>query len=250
MIIRRKLSLRGAARHLPTALFGAAALLAAGLVLGSVAHSVAETALAIPAPAVDEPVAPGATSEKAVLSGGCFWGVQAVFQHVKGVEQVLSGYSGGAKDTASYEIVSGGRTGHAESVEITFDPRVVSYGTILRVYFSVAHNPTELNRQGPDVGTQYRSAIFAANDTQKRVAEAYVAQLDKAGVFAHPIATKISQLDAFYAAEAYHQDYATLHPENPYISYYDLPKVENLSRLFPELYRPKAKLVTLGRAVD
>ncbi len=237
-----------ARRHLSQLFCGA--LLAAGMTFGPIAHSVAETAVVAPAPALDEPVESGRDSEKAVLAGGCFWGVQAVFQHVKGVERVVSGYSGGAKETASYKKVSTGSTGHAESVEITFDPRIVSYGTILRVYFSVAHDPTERDRQGPDVGSQYRSAIFTVSPAQKLVADAYVAQLDKAGVFAHPIATSISALGAFYPAEAYHQDYATLHPENGYIAYNDLPKIDNLSRLFPSLYRPKAKLVTASGAVD
>ncbi len=225
-------------------------LLALGVTLGLMAHGAAETAVVIPAPATDEPAPVGAASETAVLSGGCFWGVQAVFQHVKGVHRVVSGYSGGAKETATYDKVSSGRTGHAESVEITFDPRLVSYGTILQIYFSVAHNPTERDRQGPDTGTQYRSAIFAANDAQKEIAEAYVAQLDKAKVFPQPIVTKISPLTAFYPAEDYHQDYATRHPENPYIAFNDLPKVDNLSRLFPALYTPKAKLVTAGSAVN
>ncbi len=235
-------------RHLSQLFIGT--MLAAGITFGPIAHSIAEPAIVAPAPALDEPVPSGATSEKAVLAGGCFWGVQGVFQHVKGVQQVVSGYSGGAKDTASYNMVSTGRTGHAESVEITFDPRVVSYGTILQVYFSVAHDPTERDRQGPDVGSQYRSEIFTANAAQKQVADAYVAQLSRAGVFAHPIETRISTLAAFYPAEAYHQDYATLHPDNGYIAYNDLPKIDNLSRLFPSLYRPKAKLVTASGAVD
>lgn len=199
---------------------------------------------------MDEPISPNTVSEKTVLSGGCFWGVQAVFQHVKGVSRVISGYSGGTKETASYEMVSTGNTGHAESVEVTFDPRLVSYGTILQVYFSVAHNPTELNRQGPDSGPQYRSAIFAVNDTQKQVAEVYVTQLNTAGTFGRPVVTEIKPLAGFYPAEDYHQDYATRHPENPYIAYNDLPKVSNLSRLFPALYSPKAKLVTAGAALD
>jgi peptide-methionine (S)-S-oxide reductase len=224
--------------------------LALGASLALTAHSGAETAVVIPAPAMDEPAQKTAASETAVLSGGCFWGVQAVFQHVKGVHRVVSGYSGGAKDTATYEKVSTGDTGHAESVEITFDPRLVSYGTILQVYFSVAHNPTELNRQGPDTGTQYRSAIFVENEAQKHVAEAYIAQLDKTGVFGRPIVTKVSPLVGFYPAEDYHQDYATRHPENPYIAYNDLPKVENLSRLFPALYTPEAKLVAASEAVN
>ena len=172
-----------------------------------------------------------------MLAGGCFWGVQAVFQHTKGVTKAVSGYAGGAKDTAHYQVVSSGRTGHAESVQVTFDPRQISFGRILQIYFSVAHDPTELNRQGPDEGTQYRSAIFFANPEQQRVAQAYIAQLDKAGTFKQPIVTQLTQFSAFYPAEAYHQDYATMHPENPYIYYNDLPKVENLKKLFPDLYR-------------
>ena len=200
------------------------------------AASGGEKAVVIPAPAIDEP-AGGQTGEKIVLAGGCFWGVQAVFQHVNGVSRVVSGYAGGGEKDAVYEIVSSGRTGHAESVEITFDPKVVSYGTILQVYFSVAHNPTELNRQGPDVGTQYRSAIFVASPEQRKVAEAYIAQLDQAHAYDKPIVTKVDDLKAFYAAEDYHQDYATLHPTQPYIAYYDRPKVENLKNLFPALSR-------------
>jgi peptide-methionine (S)-S-oxide reductase len=196
----------------------------------------APAATLIPAPTVDAaPRDDG--SQTAVIAGGCFWGIQAVFQHVKGVTRVLAGYSGGAKGTAAYETVSSGRTGHAESVEIMFDPHQVSYGRILQIYFSVAHDPTELNRQGPDVGTQYRSAIFYANDDQKRVAQAYVAQLTHAGVYSRPIVTKLGPLVAFYPAEAYHQDYAVLHPNNPYIATYDLPKLGELKRLFPNLYR-------------
>ncbi len=225
-----------------TWLFGSA-LLISGLFLWPFAPSAAETAMAVPPLQLAEAKPTAATSEKVVLAGGCFWGVQGVFQHVKGVTNVISGYAGGKKETAQYELVSSGDTGHAESVEITFDPRVISYGTILQIYFSVAHDPTQLNRQGPDRGTQYRSAIFVANDTQKRIAEAYIAQLGKAGVFQRPIVTHLEPLDAFYPAEPYHQDYATLHPNNPYIAYNDLPKIENLSRLFPNLYRPKPKLV-------
>lgn len=194
-----------------------------------------EKAVVVPAPAVDEPAT--SSSEKAVLAGGCFWGVQAVFQHINGVSRAVSGYAGGEARDAHYEIVSSGRTGHAEAVEIMFDPKVVSYGTILQVYFSVAHNPTELNRQGPDVGPQYRSAIFVASAEQRKVAEAYIAQLDKAHVYDRPIATKVDDLKAFYAAEDYHQDYATLHPTQPYIAFYDRPKVENLKSLFPALAR-------------
>jgi peptide-methionine (S)-S-oxide reductase len=203
----------------------------------------AESATPLPPPAVDTPVAATEASATAVLAGGCFWGVQAVFQHVKGVSEVLSGYSGGAKDTAEYEVVSTGTTGHAESVQIKFDPRQISYGRILQIYFSVAHNPTELNRQGPDAGTQYRSAIFFADAAQQNVAQAYIAQLDKAHAFKDPIVTKLTPFTAFYPAEKYHQDYATLHPDNPYIYYNDLPKVENLKHLFPDLYREQPVLV-------
>jgi peptide-methionine (S)-S-oxide reductase len=196
----------------------------------------APTATLMPAPTVDAALR-DERSQTAVIAGGCFWGIQAVFQHVEGVTRVLAGYSGGAKDTAAYEIVSTGRTGHAESVEIMFDPHQISYGRILQIYFSVAHDPTELNRQGPDAGTQYRSAIFYANDDQKRVAQSYIAQLTHAGVYPRPIVTKLSPLIAFYPAEAYHQDYAVLHPGNPYIATYDLPKLADLKRLFPNLYR-------------
>jgi peptide-methionine (S)-S-oxide reductase len=203
----------------------------------------AESAAVVPAPAVDQPAPAGESSQTAVLAGGCFWGVQAVFQHTKGVTQALSGYAGGSKETAKYDIVSSGRTGHAESVQIKFDPRQISYGKILQIYFSVAHDPTQLNRQGPDVGTQYRSAIFYGDETQKRIAEAYIAQLDKAHVFKRPIVTKLSQLAGFYPAEDYHQDYATLHPYAPYILFNDLPKVENLKQLFADTYRDQPVLV-------
>jgi len=209
--------------------------------------SCAESATTIPAPKLDEPAA-ASGSETAVLAGGCFWGVQAVFQHVKGVTQVLSGYAGGQSSTAQYDTVSSGRTGHAESVKITFDPHKVSYGRILQIYFSVAHDPTQLNRQGPDSGTQYRSAIFAMNDQQKSVAQQYVAQLDRAGVYAHPIATRIDPFNGFYPAEDYHQDYATLHPNQPYIAFNDLPKVENLKRLYPDLYQATPVLVVATHA--
>jgi peptide-methionine (S)-S-oxide reductase len=210
---------------------------------------VAQAATLIPAPSVD--AAPDdARSQTAVVAGGCFWGIQAVFQHVKGVTRVLAGYSGGAKDAAAYETVSTGRTGHAESVQIIFDPHQVSYGRILQIYFSVAHDPTELNRQGPDVGTQYRSAIFYANDDQKRVAQSYIAQLTHAGVYPHPIVTKLGPLVAFYPAEAYHQDYALLHPTNPYIATYDLPKVDDLKRLFPDLYRERPVTVAVATNPD
>jgi len=211
-------------------------------------HVGAEPAVLIPAPAVDAPKdqpKPGAPElQTVVLAGGCFWGVQAVFQHVKGVSQAISGYAGGTRDTASYEVVSSGRTAHAESVQVTFDPRQISYGRILQIYFSVAHDPTQLNRQGPDSGPQYRSAIFYRDDSQKSIAQAYIAQLDKAGVFKRPIVTQLSALTEFYPAEAYHQDYATLHPSSPYIAYNDLPKVENLQHVFAEIYRETPILVS------
>jgi peptide-methionine (S)-S-oxide reductase len=211
-------------------------------------HVGAEPAVMIPAPAIDAPKEPSKAGAPAlqtvVLAGGCFWGVQAVFQHVKGVSQAISGYAGGTKDTASYEVVSSGRTGHAESVQVTFDPRQISYGRILQIYFSVAHDPTQLNRQGPDSGPQYRSAIFYRDDSQKSIAQAYIVQLDKAGVFKHPIVTQMSALTEFYPAEAYHQDYATLHPSSPYIAFNDLPKVENLQRVFADIYRETPILVS------
>jgi peptide-methionine (S)-S-oxide reductase len=216
---------------------------AAMLWLGPPARGLAETATTLPPPALSENLPDGVVTEKVVLAGGCFWGVQAVFQHLNGVAKALSGYAGGSADTADYETVSTGRTGHAESVEITFDPRVVSLGTILQVYFSVAHDPTQLDRQGPDVGTQYRSEIFATTAQQKAVADAYIAQLGQAHAFARPIVTRTGMLQGFYPAEAYHQDYATLHPDSPYIAWNDLPKVENLQRMFPTLYRSKPMLV-------
>jgi len=197
----------------------------------------AEPAVVIPPPALDETVPAGTASQSVVLAGGCFWGVQAIFQHTKGVTSAVSGYAGGEQQTAHYEMVGSGRTGHAESVKVTFDPRQISYGKILQIYFSVAHNPTELNRQGPDYGTQYRSAIFYASDEQKRVASAYIAELDKAGVFREPIVTRLEPLHGFYPAENYHQDFAVLHPSYPYIVFNDLPKVENLKRLFAADYR-------------
>ena len=212
--------------------------------------SCAESATVIPAPAIDESAAPAPGQETAVLAGGCFWGVQAVFQHMKGVSMVVSGYAGGARQTAEYRTVGTGQTGHAESVQITFDPRVVSYGRILQVYFSVAHDPTQLNRQGPDSGTQYRSAIFAKDEQQRRIAQQYIAQLDKAGVFHRPIVTRIDDFKGFYPAEDYHQDFATLHPDHPYIAYNDLPKVENFKRFFPDLYQPKPVLVGVAHAAN
>jgi peptide-methionine (S)-S-oxide reductase len=190
----------------------------------------------IPAPAIDE-AAGAATSETAVLAGGCFWGVQGVFQHVEGVTSAVSGYAGGEKETAQYRVVGTGTTGHAESVRVTFDPRKISYGRILQIHFSVAHDPTELNRQGPDTGTQYRSAIFPANAEQARIAKAYIAQLNRARVFDSAIVTKVEPDKMFYSAEDYHQDYLVHHPNNPYIVINDLPKVGELQRLFPEIYR-------------
>jgi peptide-methionine (S)-S-oxide reductase len=202
-----------------------------------------EAAVELPAPALDNPKAAGPV-QTAVLAGGCFWGVQGVYQYTKGVKKVLSGYSGGDKSTAEYEKVGTGRTGHAESVEIVFDPKEISYGDILRIYFSVAHDPTQLDRQGPDVGTQYRSAIFFADAQQKKIAEAYIAQLDRARVFRKPIVTRVDPLKGFYPAEAYHQDFMILNPRYPYIVINDLPKVANLKRLFPGQYREKPVMTT------
>jgi peptide-methionine (S)-S-oxide reductase len=193
----------------------------------------------LPSPIVDDAVATAKSQQTAVIAGGCFWGIQAVFQHVKGVISATSGYSGGTADTAEYEKVSSGDTGHAESVKITYDPSQITYGQLLKVFFSVAHDPTELNRQGPDTGTQYRSSIFYSTEDQKRIAEAYIVQLDKAKVFSRPIVTQVVGLKAFYPAEAYHQDYVTLHPDNPYIVYNDAPKVAHLQQEFPDLYKNK-----------
>jgi peptide-methionine (S)-S-oxide reductase len=199
----------------------------------------AERAVSLPAPAVDIPASASKGPQTAVFAGGCFWGVEAVFRHVKGVSSAVSGYAGGAAKTADYDAVSSGTTGHAESVKVTYDPAQVSYGQLLTVFFSVAHDPTQLNRQGPDTGTQYRTAIFTTGDEQKRVAQAYVAQLDKAKVFGRPIVTEIVPLPAFYPAEAYHQNYLALHPTQPYIVFNDLPKVANLKSQFPALYTEK-----------
>ncbi len=220
----------------------------AGLTLGAAALALwqapalsAEEAVKIPPPALDEKATAG--TEKAVFAGGCFWGVQGVFQHVKGVRQAVSGYAGGAGKDAEYETVGTGATGHAESVEITYDPSQVTYGQLLQVYFSVAHNPTELNYQGPDRGTQYRSTVFAQNAEQKQITERYIAQLDKARLFSGPIVTTIETGKAFYPAEDYHQDFLTRNPTYPYIVYNDLPKIENLKTLFPTLYSDKPVLV-------
>lgn len=190
----------------------------------------------LPAPATDIPAASVRGPQTAVFAGGCFWGVEAVFRHVKGVSSAVSGYAGGMAVKPTYEQVGTGKTGHAESVEVTYDPAQVSYGQLLAVFFSVAHDPTQLDRQGPDYGTQYRSAIFYQNDEQKRVAEAYVAQLDKAKTFGSPIVTQIAKLPAFWPAEAYHQNYLALHPTQPYIVYNDLPKLGALQKEWPELY--------------
>jgi len=200
----------------------------------------AEDAVIIPPPATD---AQASGPQTAVIAGGCFWGVQGVFQHTAGVISAVSGYSGGSKATADYNMVSTGSTGHAEAVQIKYDPSKISYGKILQIFFSVVHDPTQLNRQGPDTGPQYRSAIFTANDEQKKVAEAYIAQLNAAKVYKKPIVTKVGALEAFYPAEAYHQDYLTLHPNQPYIAYNDIPKVEALKKVFAENYIEKPTLV-------
>jgi len=199
--------------------------------------AIADTPL--PAPSVDVAKASTAGPQTAVFAGGCFWGVEAVFRHVNGVSRAVSGYAGGKTQRPTYEMVSSGMTGHAEAVEVTFDPAQVSYGQLLRVFFSVAHDPTELNRQGPDVGTQYRSAIFYVNGEQRRVAEAYIAQLGAAKAFPGPIVTQVASLTAFYPAEAYHQNYLALHPTEPYIVYNDLPKLDALKAQFPSLYAKK-----------
>jgi peptide-methionine (S)-S-oxide reductase len=216
-----------------------AVLLAASLLAATACNAKAGTATPVPAPAVDAPRASAPSKQTTVIAGGCFWGIQAVFQHVKGVISATSGYSGGTKKNPDYELVSSGTTGHAESVQIVFDPSQVTYGELLRVFFSVAHDPTELNRQGPDQGTQYRSVIFYSSDEQKHIAEAYIAQLDAAKVFPHQIVTQVVPLQAFYPAESYHQDYAALHPDQPYIYFNDAPKVDHLKQEFPDLYTGK-----------
>jgi peptide-methionine (S)-S-oxide reductase len=215
---------------------GAAVLLAGAIGSAWQSASRAEEGVLAPAPALDQPLAAG-PPQTAVLAGGCFWGVHGVFQHVKGVQSVLSGYAGGEQATATYEQVSTDTTGHAESVEITFDPAQISYGEILRIFFSVAHDPTELNRQGPDVGTQYRSAIFFADASQQEIAQAYIAQLDGAHTFSHPIVTRLDPLKGFFPAEAYHQDFLIHNPTYPYIVFNDLPKIADLKQLFPDRYR-------------
>ncbi|OJU28797.1 MAG: peptide-methionine (S)-S-oxide reductase [Nitrobacter sp. 62-13] len=208
----------------------------------------AEDAVIIPPPALDAKAATGI--QTAVVAGGCFWGVQGVFQHTAGVLNAVSGYAGGAKETAEYEKVSTGTTGHAESVEIKFDPKQISYGRILQIFFSVTHDPTQLDRQGPDTGTQYRSEIFTLNDEQKRVADAYIAQLNAAGVYKKPIVTRVGLLKGFFPAESYHQDYLTLHPSQPYIAYYDIPKIRNLKKIFADSYVEKPTLVSSAKVTN
>ena len=210
-------------------------IVAAGLLLASTVTSAA----VIPDPVVDSQRTTVRGQRTVVLGGGCFWGLQAVFEHVKGVSYVTAGYSGGSAETANYEAVSGGLTGHAEAVRITYDPSKITYGQLLKVFFSVAHDPTEIDRQGPDIGTQYRSVIFYSNEGQRRVAQAYINQLSRAKVFERPIATQVVGLDRFYKAESYHQDFAVKYPNDPYIVENDLPKVANLRKELPNLYVPK-----------
>ncbi len=215
-------------------------LILLGILAGATAcNARAGTASAVPPPAVDAPRTASAGQQTAVIAGGCFWGIQAVFQHVKGVVSATSGYSGGSSKTAEYEVVSTGETGHAESVQIVYDPSQITYGQLLRVFFSVAHDPTQMNRQGPDTGSQYRSVIFYSNDEQKKIAEAYIAQLDSAKVFPRAIVTQVVPMKAFYPAEAHHQNYAAAHPNDPYIAFNDAPKVEHLRQEFPDLYLGK-----------
>ena len=229
--------------------FGAAALGALAIAAVAISPSRAsEEAVVIPPPALDVQATDGI--QTAVIAGGCFWGVQGVYQHTAGVLNALSGYSGGSKMTANYTMIGTGTTGHAEAVEIKYDPKKISYGKILQIFFSVVHDPTQLNRQGPDVGTQYRSAIFTVNDEQKKVAEAYIAQLNGAKVYKKPIVTKVGPLQAFFPAEDYHQDYLTLHPNQPYIVFNDIPKIENLKKIFAENYIEKPTLVRSAKATN
>ena len=230
-----------AERVVPLVIAGMLALPIVALVAQTHVAGAAEEAVSIPPPARD---ASGETGlAKAVVAGGCFWGVQAVFQHVDGVESAVSGYAGGTMMNPDYHSVSDGNTGHAESVEITYDPAKVSYGKLLQVFFSVAHHPPQLNRHAPDTGTQYRSAIFTTDPEQAAVAAAYIAQLDAAGAWGEPIVTEVKPLETFYPAEDYHQDYATLHPDQPYIFYNDLPKVAHLQEMFPDVWREQPRLV-------
>ena len=220
-----------------------ALLVAAGAILSSPFAS-AKEGIKIPPPVTDEKSS--AETETAIFAGGCFWGVQGVFQHVEGVLDATSGYAGGEEKTAIYEVVGGGQTGHAEAVKVTFDPRKVSYGKLLQVYFSVAHDPTQLNKQGPDAGTQYRSTVFPIGAEQAKVAKAYIDQLDAAKVYSHKIATTIEPEKKFYVAEGYHQNFLTLNPDYPYIVYVDLPKIENLKKIFPDMYRTEPVLVKVS----
>ena len=231
----------------PRRLFGAVGAWVGAALIGAAALHLspgfaAESAVKIPAAASDD-TASAAGMQTAVFAGGCFWGVQGVFQRVDGVVQAVSGYAGGKKETAHYELVGTGMTGHAEAVQITYDPKKVSYATLLQVFFSVAHDPTQLNRQDPDSGPQYRSAVFYATPQQKTTLERYVAQLDAAKVYPKKVVTQVAPLEAFYAAEAYHQDYLTLHPESGYIARFDLPKIANLKTMFPKQYRAEPALV-------
>jgi peptide-methionine (S)-S-oxide reductase len=226
---------------------GGAAVLAALAITRFGPSVAAEVAVKIPAPSADLVTEAAGAQEVAVFAGGCFWGIQGVFQHTKGVVQAVSGYAGGAKQTAVYEMVGSGMTGHAEAVQVTFDPKQITYAQLLQIYFSVAHDPTQLNRQFPDTGPQYRSALFPTSASQKLVAEKYIAQLDAAKVFPAKIVTQIAPATPFYAAEAYHQDYATLHPESGYIARFDLPKIANLKTTFPQWYRDQPVLVMAKR---
>ncbi|WP_372826082.1 peptide-methionine (S)-S-oxide reductase MsrA [Polaromonas sp.] len=234
--------MRGAFNAL--ALAAATGLLAWGLLGNSAAT---EKAVVLPAPAFDTASGTPAALDTAVFAGGCFWGVQAVFQHTRGVINAVSGYSGGAKETATYASIGSGRTGHAEAVQVSYDPKQISYGKLLQIYFSVAHDPTQLNRQGPDAGTQYRSAIFFRSAGQKEIAERYIAQLDAAKAYPAKIVTQLSPLSAFYPAEGYHQDYATRNPNSPYIRRFDAPKIANLKTVMPDLYREAPVLVSSGK---
>lgn len=225
-----------------------AGTLAAAALLWYAVPSLAESSRRVPAPTSDLSAAAAAKTENAVFAGGCFWGVQGVFQHVKGVSNAVSGYAGGAAKMARYEDVGTGRTGHAEAVRITYDPQQISYGKLLQIYFSVAHDPTELNRQGPDTGTQYRSTVFAENADQARIAKDYIAQLNQTKTYGKPLATTVELSKSFYAAEDYHQDYLILHPNQPYITINDLPKIGELKKLFPESYTAAPALVHPAKA--
>ena len=240
-------STRGSTRGVVHAAIAGAAMAMVVTFAASAAALTTEQALLVPPPSHDETSPMNNRSGTAVLAGGCFWGVQGVFQHVKGVTNVVSGYAGGDADTAQYETVSSGRTGHAESVRISFDPTKISYGRLLQIYFSVAHDPTELNRQGPDRGTQYRSTIFPVTTDQAQIARDYIAQINRTDTFGKPLATTVEPLQAFYPAESYHQDYLTLHPDQPYIAINDLPKVNNLKRLFRTVYRESPVLTGLAK---